>query len=369
MVAKRDYYEVLGVGHDCGEQELKSAYRKLAMQHHPDRNPGSAEAEDKFKEASEAYSVLTDSDKRARYDRFGHDGLTGSGGFQPGGAGDFSDVFGDFFGDIFGGGGGRSRNRPRRGSDLQYELEIEFEDAVFGFSTEIQFPRTEACDRCDGSGAEPGSRKITCDTCGGRGQVYYQQGLFSVGRTCSSCRGAGQVIKNPCKTCSGAGSSRTQRKLKVNIPPGVDQGTRLRLSAEGESGPNGGPKGDLYVLIHVREHAIFHREKYDLHCQVPVNIAQATLGAEIQVPTLEGDSSITLRSGTQSAARYKLKGKGVAHVNSGRRGDLYVHVTVAIPTKLSREQRKLFEQLGELLPVENAPNDKGFFDKLRDFFD
>ena len=368
MVAKRDYYEVLGVERDSGDQELKSAYRKLAMKFHPDRNPDSADAEDKFKEASEAYSVLSDSDKRARYDRFGHDGLTGSGGFNPADVGDFSDVFGDFFGDIFGG-GGRSRSRPRRGSDLQYELEIEFEDAVFGFSTEIQFPRTESCDRCDGSGAEPGSRKITCDTCGGRGQVYYQQGFFSVGRTCSACRGAGQVIQKPCKTCSGAGSSRTQRKLKVKIPPGVDHGTRLRLSSEGESGPNGGPKGDLYVLIHVSEHGIFHREKYDLHCQVPVNVAQVALGAEIQVPTLEGDSSVTLRPGTQSGARYKLRAKGVPHVNSGRRGDLYVHVTVAIPTKLSPEQRKLFEQLGELLPVENTPNDKGFFDKLRDFFD
>ncbi len=368
MVAKRDYYEVLGVGRDCGEQELKGAYRKLAMKHHPDRNPGSKDAEEKFKEASEAYSVLSDADKRSRYDRFGHEGVSGSGGFQSGDFTDLSDVFGDFFGDIFGG-GGQSRNRARRGADLQYELEIDFEDAVFGFSTEIQFPRTEACERCDGSGAEPGSRRSTCGSCGGRGQVYYQQGFFSVGRTCSACQGAGQVIRNPCKSCSGAGSERNQRKLKVNIPPGVGDGTRLRLSGEGESGPNGGTKGDLYVLVHVRDHAVFHREKYDLHCQVPINVAQAALGAEIQVPTLEDEESVKVRPGTESGARYKLRGKGVPHVNSGRRGDLYVHIAVSMPKKLTHEQRKLFKKLGELLPAENMPSDKGFFDKLRDYFD
>ena len=368
MVAKRDYYEVLGVGRDCSAQELKSAYRKLAMKYHPDRNPDAKDAEDKFKEASEAYSVLSDAEKRSRYDRFGHDGLSGNGGFQPGDFADFSDVVGDFFGDIFGG-GGRSRNRARRGSDLQYELEIDFEDAVFGFSTDIQFPRTETCERCNGSGAEAGSRRSTCGSCGGRGQVYYQQGFFSVGRTCSACQGAGQVIRHPCKSCSGAGSQRNQRKLKVNIPPGVDHGTRLRLSGEGESGPNGGPKGDLYVLIHVREHAVFHREKYDLHCRVPVNVAQAALGAEIQAPTLEGEESVKVRPGTESGARYKLRGKGVPHLNSGRRGDLYVHVTVSMPQKLTTEQRKLFKKLGELLPAENMPSDKSFFDKLRDYFD
>ena len=367
MVAKRDYYEVLGVGRDCSAQELKSAYRKLAMQYHPDRNPGSKQAEEKFKEASEAYSVLSDADKRARYDRFGHDGLAGS-GFQPGDFSDFSEVFGDLFSDFFGG-GRRQRNRPRRGSDLQYELEIDFEGAVFGFSTDIQFPRTEACARCSGAGAEPGSGRAACGACGGRGQVYYQQGFFSVGRTCSACQGAGQVIRNPCKSCSGAGSQRKERKLKVNIPPGVDHGARLRLSGEGESGPNGGPKGDLYVLVHVREHEIFHREKYDLHCRVPINVAQAALGAEIEAPTLEGGEPLKIRPGTEPGARYKLRGKGVPHLNSGRRGDLYVHAAVSIPKKLTAEQRKLFERLGESLPAENAPADKNFFDKLRDYFE
>lgn len=368
MVAKRDYYEVLGVGRGCGAQELKSAYRKLAMQYHPDRNPGSQEAEEKFKEASEAYSVLSDAEKRARYDRFGHDGLASGGGFQTGDFGDFSDIFGDLFGDIFGG-GGRTRNRPRRGSDLQYELEIDFEDAVFGFSTEIQFPRTEACGRCAGSGAEAGSGRSTCGACGGRGQVAYQQGFFSVRRTCSTCQGAGRIVRNPCKSCAGAGVKRNERKLKVNIPPGVDSGARLRLSGEGEAGPNGGAQGDLYVLVHVREHDVFHREKYDLHCRVPVNVAQAALGAEIDAPTLEGGESVKIRPGTESGARYKLRGKGVPHLNSGRRGDLYVHIAVSIPRKLTHEQRKLFEKLGESLPAENAPADNSFFDKLRDYFD
>lgn len=365
MVAKRDYYEVLGISRDCSAQELKSAYRKLAMKYHPDRNPDSREAVEKFKEASEAYSVLSDSDKRSRYDRFGHDGLAASGGFQPA---DFSDVFGDLFGDIFGG-AGRSQKRQRRGSDLQYELEIDFEDAVFGFNTEIRFPRTEACERCDGAGAEPGSRRTTCGACGGRGQVYYQQGFLSVGRTCSSCQGAGQIIRNPCKSCSGVGVTQNQRKLKVNIPPGVDDGTRLRLSGEGESGPNGGSTGDLYVLIQVREHALFHREKYDLHCRIPINFVQAALGTEIEVPTLEGDEPVKIRPGTESGSRYKLRGKGVPHLNSGRRGDIYIHVAVRTPKKLTREQRELFKELGKSLPVENEPSDKGFFEKLRDYFD
>lgn len=370
-VEKRDYYEVLGVDRGASPDVIKSAYRKLALKYHPDRNPGDQEAETRFKEAAEAYSVLSDQDKRTRYDRLGHQGVGGAsqGGFNPEDFRDFSDIFGDFFGfgDLFGGAGG-GRRRARRGSDLQYELEIDFEDAVFGMTTEIQFPRTETCEVCSGSGAESGSQPRTCPTCGGRGQVYYQQGFFSVGRTCSACRGAGQIIENPCKECSGSGTVRKPRKLKINVPPGVDTGTRLRLSGEGESGPQGGSAGDLYVLLRVREHDIFHREEHDLHCEVPVNVAQAVLGAEVTVPTLEGEEQIKVRAGTQGGARFRLRGKGVPHVNSGRRGDLIVHVKVRIPDKLNKEQKRHFEALLELLPADHQPSEKSVFEKVKDFF-
>lgn len=368
-VAKRDYYEVLGVDKSAPPEAIKTAYRKLAMKHHPDRNPGDAGAEEKFKEAAEAYSVLGDAEKRQRYDRFGHSGVSGQqGGFNPENFSDFADIFGDFFGfnDIFGGGG---RRRARRGADLQYELEVEFTDAVFGLETEIQFPRTESCEACHGSGAAAGSRPRTCPTCGGHGQVYYQQGFFSVGRTCGSCQGQGRVVDQPCHGCHGAGRVRRQRKLKVNIPAGVDSGTRLRLSGEGEAGPQGGAPGDLYVLLRVREHSIFHREQHDLHCEVPINVAQAALGAEITAPTLEGEERVKIDPGTQSGTRVKLRGKGVPRVNGGGRGDLIVHIHVVVPEKLTKEQRELFEGLLGVLPADHAPNEKkSMFDRVKELF-
>jgi len=370
-VAKRDYYEVLGVERGAADGEVKSAYRKLALKYHPDRNPGDKEAEDRFKEAAEAYSVLSDQEKRERYDRFGHQGVNGpsAGGFNPADFSDFSDIFGDFFGfgDLFGGGRGGGRGRAQRGSDLQYELEIDFEDAVFGSSAKIKFPRRESCSDCEGSGAAAGSAPKTCSTCRGRGQVYYQQGFFSVGRTCSACRGAGSVIENPCQTCRGDGSVRNDREISVNIPPGVDSGTRLRLSGEGEAGPGGGPSGDLYVLLQVAEHPILHREGQDLHCEAPINVAQAALGDEIQVATLEGEQRLKIKPGVQSGARYRLRHQGVPHVQSGRRGDLIVHIQLVTPEKLSSEQRKHFEALRDLLPADNQPKDKNFLDKIRDF--
>ena len=369
-MAKRDYYEVLGIDRGAAPEVVKTAYRKLAMKYHPDRNPGDRSAEERFKEAAEAYSVLGDQDKRSRYDQFGHAGVSGAGqgGFNPQDFSDFTDIFGDFFGfsDLFGGSGGR--RRTRRGSDLQYELEIDFEEAVFGLHTEIQFPRLETCDLCSGSGAKPGTSPRACPTCGGRGQVYYQQGFFSVGRTCSACQGAGRVNEHPCDACRGAGSRRRQRKLKINVPPGVDTGTRLRLTGEGEAGGPGASPGDLYVLLRVRDHPVFHREDHDLHCEVPINIAQAALGADIQVPTLEGEEKLEIKAGVQSGSRFRLKGKGVPHVNSHRSGDLVVHIKVAVPPKLTSDQRKHFEALLELLPANHEPSEKGVFEKVKDFF-
>lgn len=370
-VDKRDYYEVLGIDRGASGDVIKSAYRKLALKYHPDRNPGDTEAEEKFKEASEAYSVLSDDQKRQRYDQFGHQGVNGqSGGFNPQDFSEFSDIFGDFFGfgDIFGGGGGR-RGRRRRGADLQYELEVEFKDAVFGMETEIQFPRTESCDKCSGSGAEPGTQPVTCPTCHGRGQVYYQQGIFSVGRPCAACSGRGQIIQSPCGKCNGRGSIRSNRKLKINIPAGVDTGTRLRLTGEGEAGPQGGSPGDLYVLLTVAEHPHFERDGQELHYEAAINFAEAALGATVKVPTLVGERELKVHAGVQNGSRFRIRGEGVAHVNSGRRGDLIVHVRVRTPEKLTSEQRKHFEALAELLPTDHEPKEKGFFDKVLDFFD
>lgn len=370
-MAKRDYYEVLGVGRDAGEQELKSAYRKLALQHHPDRNPDNREAEDKFKEAAEAYSVLSDPQKRAAYDRYGHAGLQGAAasGFDPGVFADFGDILGDFFGfgDLFGG-GSRRRNRPVRGDDVRYDLELSFEDAIFGMTAEIQVPQMEQCGRCHGKGAEPGSGPITCPACHGRGEVIYQQSFLSIRRTCSSCGGAGQVIKNPCRDCRGEGYRPVQRKLKVNVPAGVDNGTRLRLQHEGQPGANGGPPGDLYVVLKVKEHPFFERQEQDLHCTVPLNVAQAALGCEIDVPAMDGSHRLKIAEGTQSGAEFRIRGKGVPFLNGPGRGDLYVHVQVQIPARLSKEQRKLFEQLGDVLPVQNKPVEKSLLDKVKSYF-
>jgi len=367
-VSKRDYYEVLGCARDADEQQLKSAYRKLALEHHPDRNPNNHEAEERFKEAAEAYSVLSDPQKRSAYDRFGHQAVQGAGGFDPSSV-DFSDILGEFFGlgDLFGG-GGRRRGGPQRGEDLRYDMEIGFEDAVFGKTIEIQAPRLEACKHCKGKGAEPGSGSTTCPTCRGRGEVLYQQSFLSIRRTCGQCNGAGEIIKKRCTVCHGEGYHQVDRKLKVNIPPGVDSGTRLRLSQEGQPGPNGGPNGDLYVILKVHDHPVFDRQGNDLHCRIPINVAQAALGAEIQIPTLQGPELIKIPEGTQTGAQFRVRGKGVPHVNGHGRGDLFAHVEVKVPGKLNRTQRELFERLRETLPEENEPAEKGIFEKVKDYF-
>src|SRR3954447_8977903 len=374
-VAKRDYYEVLGVGREAAEADIKAAYRKLARQFHPDHHPDDPTAEDNFKEASEAYSVLSDPQKRAAFDRYGHAGVQGAAGgagVDPNAFADFSDILGDFFGgqfgDLFGGGGGRRRNRPQRGEDVRYDLEIAFEDAAFGLSADIQVPRMEPCDHCRATGSEPGSGPSTCPTCHGRGEILYQQSFLSIRRTCSTCNGSGQVIRNPCGKCKGHGYQQVQRKLKINIPAGVDDGTRLRLAHEGQPGGNGGPNGDLFVFLKVKPHAFFERNESDLHCTIPLNIGQAALGADIDVPTLEGSQKLKVPEGTQSGTKFKLRHQGVPHVNGSGRGDLYVHVDVKVPTRLSREQRKLLEQLRDTLPVDNSPAEKGLFEKVKNYF-
>lgn len=374
-VAKRDYYEVLSVSRDCDDQMLKSAYRKLALQYHPDRNPGDREAEEKFKEAAEAYAVLSDSQKRAAYDRYGHQAVNGSGfsGFDETTFGGLEDILGDLFGlgNIFGG-GGRQRARPQRGEDIRYDLEISFEDTMRGLSADIQIPRREACSKCQGSGAEPGVGLVTCAACGGRGEILYQQSFLSIRKTCPTCGGRGRVIRQACSQCRGEGFTRVDKKLKVNIPPGVDNGIRLRLAGEGNpaglgSGMASSP-GDLYVVIKVAEHPIFERRENDLHCTLPINVTQAALGAEIEIETFDGPQKIKVPEGTQTGAQFRLRNLGVPHLNSRARGDLYVHLVIQIPKKLTREQRKLFEQLGELLPADNAPHEKSVFDKVKDFF-
>jgi molecular chaperone DnaJ len=371
-VTKRDYYEILGISRDSDDQVIKSAYRKLALQHHPDRNPGSKEAEEKFKEAAEAYSVLSDSQKRAAYDRFGHQGVPSAagGGFDPNGFPDLGDILSDVFGfgDVFGGGSRQRRNRAQRGEDVRYDLEITFEDSMQGMTADIQVPRMEECGRCNGKGAEPEDGLVTCPMCRGRGEVVYQQSFLSVRRTCSQCGGRGQIIRRPCKECNGQAYLRRERKLKVNIPAGVDNGTQLRLSQEGQPGAQGGPPGDLYVAIRVKEHAVFERHEFDLHCTVPVNVSQAALGDSIDLNTFDGPQTVKIPEGSQPGMRIRLKGLGVPRIQGSGRGDLYVHLNVQVPSKLTREQRRLFEQLRDQLPAENQPHEKGIFDKVKDYF-
>ncbi len=372
---KRDYYEVLGVNRTASEQEIKSAYRKLALQYHPDRNPNNPDAEEHFKECTEAYSVLVDTEKRANYDRFGHAGVSGmgAGGFDPTifqDFGDLGDILGSLFGmgDMFGGMGGRRRSWSQRGGDLRYDLTLEFEDAVFGTEQKVKIRRHEACETCDGSGVAPGHSPTTCRTCGGRGQVRYQQGFFSIARTCSACQGRGTVVTHPCKTCGGEGRQVRERTIEVKVPAGVEDGTRMRYAGQGEAGVHGGPAGDLYVVLHVKEHAMFEREGKDLHCAVPISFSQAALGAEIEIPTLEGPEKLRIPEGTQSGTVFKLRHHGVPVLNGRGKGDLYVEVRVQTPTKITRRQRELLEELAAGSTVENKLERSTILSKVKDIF-
>jgi molecular chaperone DnaJ len=373
-VSKRDYYEVLEVGRTAKDQEIKSSYRKLALKHHPDRNPGDKKAEEKFKEAAEAYAILSDPDKRARYDRFGHAGVGSTQGFDPSQFTGFEDIFSGL-GDIFGFGGGGRRAGPQRGADLRYDLEIKFEQSAKGVETSIQIPRNETCETCHGNGAAPGTSPTTCPQCRGTGQLRYQQGFFTVARTCGQCRGAGKVIAKPCATCRGQGAVEQMRKLTVKIPAGIATGQRLRLTGEGEAGTLGGPPGDLYVVIFVREHEFFQRDGNDLHCSVPLAFTTLALGGEIQVPGLDGDETVKIPESTQTGTTFKLRGKGMPDVSGRGHGDLLITVQAVTPKKLTKEQKKLLEQLSATLPEQKIrpsaredEDDRGLFGKVKDIF-
>ena len=369
-VSKADYYEVLGVSRDASEQELKSAYRKLALKYHPDRNPGDHAAEEKFKEASEAYQVLSDADKRAAYDRFGHAGVSGGGpgfgGFS--GAVDLGDIFGDLFGEMFNMGGQQRGARQVRGDDLRYDLTIEFEEAVFGTEKEIRIRRLEACETCKGTGSSSGRGPTTCPQCHGRGQIRYQQGFFSVARTCSACAGRGSIISDPCQTCRGETRVTKEIKLTVKVPPGVEEGTRIRYSSEGDVGRGNGQGGDLYVVLSIRRHDFFEREGQDLHCVIPVSFPQAALGAEIEIPGVDGPVTLKIPEGIQSGKEIRVRGKGVPYLNEKGRGDLIAKIVVQIPKKLSRAQRDLIAELGKTMSVENKPTSPGLLEKMKDLF-
>ncbi len=379
-MSKRDYYEVLGVVRTASDGEIKSAYRKLAMQYHPDRNPNDKAAEEKFKEAAEAYAILADSEKRSLYDRFGHAGVSSSAGagFDPSTFRGFEDIFGNLgdifgFGDLFGGG---RRGGPQRGADLRYDLEITFEEAATGAETTIQIPRQETCDTCNGTGAAAGSSPTVCSQCRGQGQVRFQQGFFTVARTCPQCRGSGRVVSHPCQTCRGNGRVSRERKLTVKIPAGIATGQQLRLQGEGEAGLAGGPAGHLYVQIHVQEHEFFRRDGQNLFCEIPVNFTTLALGGEIQVPTLDGAESVKIAEGTQTGTTLRLRGKGMPQISSSQKGDLFATVQVQIPKKLSKEQRRLIEQLARELPKdkfsprprEDEQDERNLFDRVKDMF-
>jgi molecular chaperone DnaJ len=367
---KRDYYVVLGLGRNASSQEIKSAYRKLALQFHPDRNPDKTdESTEKFKEITEAYSVLADPEKRAAYDRFGHAGVGGAPDFSSTIFSGFEDIFGDLFGfgDIFGQRRG-GRSRTERGADLRYDMEISFEEAATGLNAKIKIPRWETCAECLGRGAQKGSEPVPCRTCNGRGQVRSQRGFFTLTRTCPDCRGAGQVIVDPCMACNGEGRVLREKVLGVPIPAGVDDGARLRLSGEGEAGYFGGPPGDLYVVLRVREHSFFERRGSDLYCSIPISVTQAVLGAEIKVPTLKGEERLPIPEGTQPGSVFRVRGKGFPNLDRGGQGDLYVNVEVVIPSHLTREQRRLFEMLSGTTRVENKPLLRHISDKVKNIF-
>ena len=374
---QRDYYEVLGVQRTAAVEEIKAAYRKAALKWHPDRNPtNKQEAEVKFRECTEAYSVLSDGQKRQIYDTYGHAGLSGVGAGSPADFNtvfqDFHDIFGDFFGfeDIFSGGRRGGRSRAQRGADLRYDMTLTFEEASAGVSTKIKVPRQEYCESCNGTGAKKGTGVAACQSCGGRGQLAYQQGFFTITRTCPNCQGAGQIVRERCPDCRGQGRLEREKTIELRIPPGVDTGTRMRVNGEGEVGANGGSPGDLYVVLEVKEHAFFERRGADLYCTIPLSVTQAALGTELQVPGLNGDEKLKIPEGTQSGAVFRIKGKGLADPRGGGKGDLYYHVRVLTPTKLTREQRKLLEQLGATIQVENKPAERNssIFDKVKDIF-
>ena len=371
-MSKRDYYEVLGVGRDAGDGDLKKAYRRLAMKYHPDRNPDDADAEEKFKEASEAYEILSDAEKRRAYDQFGHAGVDpsqgGAGGFSF--EGNFGDIFGDVFGDIFGGGRG-GRGGPARGSDLRYNMRLDLEQAVNGDTVEIRIPVLAGCEDCDGSGSAPGTSPVTCPDCQGAGQVRTSQGLFAIQQTCPRCRGQGRIITDPCRGCGGAGRKEKPKTLSVKVPAGVDTGDRIRLTGEGEAGPQGGPPGDLYVQVEVNDHPIFVREGRHLYCEVPISFPDAALGGELEVPTLDGRVKLKIPPETQTGKVFRLRGKGVTQVRGGGIGDLLCKVVVETPVKLTDEQKKLLEQLKTSLggSEKHSPKESSWFDGVKDFID
>jgi molecular chaperone DnaJ len=373
MASKRDYYDVLGVNRDASDEEIKKAYRKLAMKYHPDRNPDAKDAEEKFKEAKEAYEILSEAGKRRAYDAYGHAGVNPQMHAGPGGPdagfGGFAEAFGDIFGDIFG--GGRGRTSVYRGADLRYNLEVTLEQAARGTETKIRIPAMEECAACHGSGAKPGTKPQTCATCHGSGTVRLSQGFFSIQQTCPTCHGTGKTISDPCGTCHGAGRVKKHKTLQVKIPAGVDEGDRIRLAGEGESGVNGGPPGDLYVVIHLRDHSVFQRDGDDLHCEMPVSITMAALGGEIDIPTLEGHAKIRIPAETQTGQVFRLRGKGIKGVRSSYPGDLLCQVVVETPVKLTDRQKELLRELEEINRRDgdrHSPRAKSFMDKVREFF-
>jgi molecular chaperone DnaJ len=378
-MAKRDYYTTLGVNRDASEEAIKKAYRKLAMKHHPDRNPDDKQSEEKFKEAKEAYEILTDTKKRAAYDQFGHAGVdpsAGGRGFGGGGQegfGGFADAFGDIFGEIFGNaGGGRGRgNGVYRGADLRYNLELSLEEAARGTEAKIRIPTMQACETCHGSGAKAGTQAKTCPACHGQGQVRVSQGFFSIQQTCPQCRGAGKIIPEPCPTCGGVGRVKQHKTLSVKIPAGVDQDDRIRLSGEGEAGLNGGPTGDLYVVVGLKPHPVFQRENSDLHCEMPIGFLTAAMGGEIEIPTLDGHANIKIPAETQTGQVFRLRGKGIKGVRTSAHGDLYCHVAIETPINLTARQKELlreFETINQKDPDSHNPRAKNWFDRVREFF-
>jgi molecular chaperone DnaJ len=379
-MAKKDFYKILGIEKNASDEDIKKAYRKLAMKFHPDRNPGDKASEEHFKEAKEAYEILSEPQKRAAYDQYGHAGVDQQSGMGAGGAGfaggNFGDAFGDIFGEIFGGGGrggGRQRaDSPFRGSDLRYNLEITLEEAARGTTTKLRIPTTETCDACHGTGAEKGHDPETCPTCKGAGVVRMSQGFFSVQQTCPQCRGSGKIIKHPCKSCHGAGVKKTAKTLEVKIPAGVDTDDRVRLSGEGEPGTNGGPSGDLYVVVQIKPHAVFQRDGADLHCEMPISFASATLGGELEIPTLDGKAMLKIPAETQSGQMFRLKNKGIRPVRGSVTGDLYCHVQIETPVNITSKQKELlreFEEIRVKHASKQSPKEAGFFDKLKSFFE